>query len=161
MSTVSCLAEVRGWLFDLIGGVLPGDVAFGWDMPNEPADTDGPNGLRRSVWLRADITAESEVTTMPLGYEERWTQVVRVQCLPEDGSVDVPSADEAASELLDAIVDVVRENPRPSISALTPDGWGVVLTYGGFQYRSGRLDGGDGYAASFDINVNVEASRCS
>lgn len=158
MTSASTLYWVRSWLFDLIEDVLPADVAFGWDMPNEPADTDGPQGLRRSVWLRADIESSAVPTTMPLGFDETYTQVVRIQCLPEDGSVDTPTADLAATELLDVVVDAVRAEPKPSISELT--GWGVTVLYGGYRYRSGRLDGSDGYAASYEIDIDVEASRC-
>jgi len=159
MTASSTLYYVRSWLFDLLEAALPGDVAFGWDMPNEPSDVDGPNGLRRSVWLKAPIEAAAEVSTMPNGIDEKWTQVVRVQCLPEDGSVDVPTADLAASELLDVVVDAVRGEQRPVISELSD--WSTVVTYGGYQYASGRLDGGDGYAASYEIKIDVEASRCS
>ena len=56
-----------------------------------------------------------------------------------------------------AVVAVVEANHHP----VTISGWTVVMTYGGYQYRSGRLDGGDGYAASYEIDVDVEAYRCS
>jgi len=161
VTSASTLYWVRSWLFDLIEDVLPEDVAFGWDMPNEPADVDGPQGLRRSVWLRAEVEAKAEKAerTMPAGWNETWTQVVRIQCLPEDGSVDTPAADLAAAELLDAVVEEIEANKRPVIPEIGE--WSTVVTYGGYRYRSGRLEGSDGYAASYEIDIDVEANRCS
>lgn len=159
MTATSTLYWVRGWLFDLLEAALPADVAFGWDKPREPADTDGPNGLRRSVWLNAAIEATAGDRTMAAGWTENYTQVVRIQCLPEDLSVDVPSADLAAAELLDVVVDELEANQRPSISELSA--WSTVVTYGGYRYQCGWLPDDGGYAASYEIDVNVEASRCS
>lgn len=161
MTSASTLFEARQALFDIINGALPSDVVFGWDRPRTPAETDGDVGTRRSAWLSAPVDAAVTDRTMPGGWTETWTQPVVIQCLPFDGSGDVVTADHDADEILTLIVEAVEANKRLSGLGYDFDGWSVMCTYSGFTFRSGTIEGQEGYAAGYEVRLDVEATRCS
>ncbi len=159
MSTTSTLLEVRSRLEELVAPPLDAlGCALHWAFPTELEQIEGWGGERRAAWFVNPVDISTDTFTLSGGLAETYTQEIRVACLPLDESTSPREAADRAAELMDAVISAVRDNPK--IDDI--DGWGaVVLTLAGWAFDSGpQPQGAAGFAAGFNIRIQVEAWTC-
>jgi hypothetical protein len=112
---------------------------------------------RRVAWWSNEVDVTAQPYTMPNGLVENYQQLLVVKVLPDDGDIGVGDAQADAVELLDLLYDTARANRRP----LSGEEWDAVVEWGGFVHLAARLERPAGFAAGFEVRLNVEATRCS
>jgi hypothetical protein len=145
---------VREALHDLYGAALANvGVELLPAVPTEAEDV----SERVLAWWSNEVDVTAQPYTMPNGLVENYQQLLVIKVLPADGDVTATDAQAEATQLLDLVYDTARANRRP----LSNQDWDAVVEWGGFVHLAARLEQPAGFAAGFEVRLNVEATRCS
>jgi hypothetical protein len=79
--------------------------------------------------------------------------------MPADADVSGRDAEDAAAAMYDLVFDVVRANPHPTDPAGV---WDIQATIGGHSFAHARSPQDPfGWAARFEVQIQVRATRCA
>jgi hypothetical protein len=131
------------------------DVEWLWNPPEKAEDLDS----LRSAWWAPSVDVSIDPYTMPLGLDESATVGVVLQAMPADGDVSGRDAEDAVAEMYDMVFDLVRANPHP----VDPAGvWDLQVVIGGLSFAHARSPQDPfGWAARFEVQLSVRATRCA